>query len=205
MVIIGTLTGLGLALLGVPYALLLGLLAALTELLPYLGPWISGSVSVVFSLIAVGPLKAVEVVILFILIQEIEGNVVEPLVMSRAVRIDPLLVIVAVLIGLDLLGIIGAILAVPHSRRYPGHLRGSGGSGDSPHDLGPGGEAAKDEQDRAAGGRARWSGVSGRSGVRSHRGGGFGAARFGNLKRWVSLGSSRSSSLGLAGFGPVTL
>lgn len=113
MVIIGTLTGLGLALLGVPYALLLGLLAALTELLPYLGPWISGSVSVVFSLIAVGPLKAVEVVILFILIQEIEGNVVEPLVMSRAVRIDPLLVIVAVLIGLDLLGIIGAILAVP--------------------------------------------------------------------------------------------
>jgi putative heme transporter len=113
MIIIGTLTGLGLALLGVPYALLLGLLAALTELLPYLGPWISGSVSVVFSLIAVGPVKAVEVIILFILIQEIEGNLVEPLVMSRAVKIDPLLVIVAVLIGIDLLGIIGAILAVP--------------------------------------------------------------------------------------------
>jgi predicted PurR-regulated permease PerM len=113
MVIIGTLTGLGLALLGVPYALLLGFLAALTELLPYLGPWISGSVAVVFSLIAVGPLKAAEVIILFILIQEIEGNVVQPLVMSRSVHIDPLLVIVAVLIGIDLLGIIGAILAVP--------------------------------------------------------------------------------------------
>jgi len=113
MIIIGSLTGLGMALLGVPYALLFGILAALTELLPYLGPWISGSISVVFSLIAVGPLKAVEVIILFILIQEIEGNVVEPLVMSRAVRIDPLLVIVAVLIGLDLLGIVGAILAVP--------------------------------------------------------------------------------------------
>jgi predicted PurR-regulated permease PerM len=113
MVIIGTITGAGLALLGVPYALLLGVLAALTELLPYLGPWISGSVSVILALIAVGPLKAVEVVILFILIQELEGNVVEPMVMSRSVHIDPLLVIVAVLVGINLLGIIGAVLAVP--------------------------------------------------------------------------------------------
>jgi predicted PurR-regulated permease PerM len=113
MVIIGTLTGAGLALLGVPYALLLGLLAALTELLPYLGPWISGSISVVFALIAVGPLKSVEVIILFILIQELEGNVVQPLVMSRTVHIDPLLVIVSVLVGINLLGIIGAVLAVP--------------------------------------------------------------------------------------------
>jgi putative heme transporter len=113
MVIIGTITGVGLALLGVPYALLLGVLAALTELLPYLGPWISGTVSVILALIAVGPLKAVEVVILFILIQELEGNVVEPMVMSKSVHIDPLLVIVAVLVGINLLGIIGAILAVP--------------------------------------------------------------------------------------------
>ena len=113
MVIIGTLTGAGLALLGVPYALLLGLVAALTELLPYIGPWISGGISVVFALIAVGPLKSVEVIILFILIQELEGNVVQPLVMSRTVHIDPLLVIVSVLVGINLLGIIGAVLAVP--------------------------------------------------------------------------------------------
>jgi predicted PurR-regulated permease PerM len=113
MILIGLISGLGLALLGVPYALLLGVLAGLTELLPYLGPWISGSVSVLLALIAVGPLKAVEVVILFILIQELEGNVVQPMVMSRSVHIDPLLVIVAVLIGINLLGIIGAVLAVP--------------------------------------------------------------------------------------------
>jgi len=113
MVLIGTLSGIGLTILQVPYSLLLGVLAGLTELLPYLGPWISGSVAVLLALIAVGPLKAVEVVILFILIQEIEGNVVQPLVMSRTVHIDPLLVIVAVLVGINLLGIIGAILAVP--------------------------------------------------------------------------------------------
>jgi putative heme transporter len=113
MLLIGSLTGTGLALLGVPYALLLGILAGFTELLPYLGPWISGTVSVLVALITVDPGKALQVVVLFILIQNIEGNVIEPLVMSRAVKINPLVVIVAVLIGLDLLGIVGAILAVP--------------------------------------------------------------------------------------------
>ena len=113
MVVIGTLSGIGLAILQVPYALLLGILAGLTELIPYLGPWISGSVAVVLALIAVSPPKALEVAILFILVFELEGNVVQPLVMSRLVHIDPLLVIVAVLVGLALLGIIGAILAVP--------------------------------------------------------------------------------------------
>ncbi|HEX5547138.1 MAG TPA: AI-2E family transporter [Ktedonobacterales bacterium] len=113
MLLIGGLTGTGLALLGVPYALLLGILAGFTELLPYLGPWISGTVSVLVALITVDPGKALQVILLFILIQNIEGNVIEPLVMSRAVKINPLVVIVAVLIGLDLLGIVGAILAVP--------------------------------------------------------------------------------------------
>ncbi len=113
MVLIGLMSSAGLALLQVPYALLLGVLAGLTELLPYLGPWISGSVAVVLALITVGPWKAVQVVLLFVLIQELEGNLVQPLVMSRAVHIDPLVVIVAVLIGINLLGIIGAILAVP--------------------------------------------------------------------------------------------
>ncbi|HEY1389668.1 MAG TPA: AI-2E family transporter, partial [Ktedonobacterales bacterium] len=75
--------------------------------------WISGTVSVLVALITVDPGKALQVILLFILIQNIEGNVIEPLVMSRAVKINPLVVIVAVLIGLDLLGIVGAILAVP--------------------------------------------------------------------------------------------
>lgn len=113
MVIIGALAGLGLGLIGVPYALLLGILAGLTELLPYLGPWISGSVAFLVALIAVDPGKALQVIIVFFVVFEIEGNVVQPLVMSRAVKVNPLVVIVSVLIGIDLLGIIGAILAVP--------------------------------------------------------------------------------------------
>ena len=55
----------GLALLGVPYALLLGVLAGLLELIPYLGPWISGSIAVLVALVAVDPFKALQVIALF--------------------------------------------------------------------------------------------------------------------------------------------
>jgi predicted PurR-regulated permease PerM len=113
MAVIGTLSGIGLAILQVPYALFLGVFAGVTELIPYLGPWISGSIAVVLALLAVGPGKALEVVILFLVVFELEGNVVQPLVMSRTVHLDPLLVVLAVLLGISLLGILGAILAVP--------------------------------------------------------------------------------------------
>lgn len=113
MLLIGMLTGIGLAILGMPYALPLALLAGLTEFIPYLGPWISGGVAVLVALLAVDPLKALEVVILFIVVQQVEGNLVQPLVMSKAVNLDPLLVLVAITLGVQLLGIIGAILAVP--------------------------------------------------------------------------------------------
>jgi predicted PurR-regulated permease PerM len=113
MALIGLIAGLGLTILGVPYALLLGVLAGVTALVPYIGPWISGPIAVLVALLAVNPAKAVEVVLLFLLIFVIEGEVVNPLVMSRTVRIDPLVVIVSVLIGLSLLGVVGALLAVP--------------------------------------------------------------------------------------------
>jgi predicted PurR-regulated permease PerM len=113
MLLIGSLTWLGMALLGMPYALLLGILAGLTELIPYLGPWISGTVAVIVALVAVDPAKALQVVVVFVLIQEVESNLVEPLVMSWAVNIDPLLVLIAIIVGAEALGVIGAIIAVP--------------------------------------------------------------------------------------------
>jgi predicted PurR-regulated permease PerM len=113
MLLIGALTGLGLGLLGVPHALLLGIVAGLLELIPYLGPWISGAVSVLVALVAVDPFKALQVIILFIIIQEIEGNLVQPLVMSWAVHIDPLLVLIAIVVGAEALGLVGAVIAVP--------------------------------------------------------------------------------------------
>src|SRR5262249_53342933 len=67
MVLIGLLTGVGLFILVVPYALLLGFIAGLTEVLPYLGPWISGAVAVIVALVAVDPFKALQVILLFFL------------------------------------------------------------------------------------------------------------------------------------------
>ncbi|HEX2347215.1 MAG TPA: AI-2E family transporter [Ktedonobacterales bacterium] len=113
MLLIGVFTGAGLGVLGVPYALLLGVLAGLTEAIPYLGPWLSGAVSVIVALVTVDPLKALEVAVLFLLVQQLEGNLVQPLVMSRSVHLDPLLVLIAILVGSELLGLMGAVLAVP--------------------------------------------------------------------------------------------
>ena len=113
MAAIGTLSGLGLALLGVPYAVLLGVLAGLTELIPFLGPWISGAAAVAVAGLAVDPLKAGEVVLLFMVLQQVEGNTLVPIVMNRTVELNPLLIVVAVLIGGALFGLAGSVLAVP--------------------------------------------------------------------------------------------
>jgi predicted PurR-regulated permease PerM len=114
MLLIGSLTALGLLLVGAPYAVLLGILAGLTELVPYLGPWISGTIAVIVTLFTTGnPLTALWVALVFLIIQEVEGNVIEPLVMQHAVKLDPWLVLVAILVGGELLGLTGIILAVP--------------------------------------------------------------------------------------------
>jgi predicted PurR-regulated permease PerM len=68
---------------------------------------------VLVALVAVDPLKALEVIVLVIIIQEIEGNLVQPLVMSWAVHIDPLLVLIAIVVGAEALGLVGAVIAVP--------------------------------------------------------------------------------------------
>lgn len=113
MFIIGGLTGFGLWLLGVPYSLLLGVLAGLFEAIPFLGPWISGAVAVLVALATGGALKGFEVFLLFQVVQQLEGNTVVPLVIGRAVKLNPLTVILAILIGDNLLGVVGAVLAVP--------------------------------------------------------------------------------------------
>lgn len=148
-VVIGILSGGAVFLLHVPYPLLLGILAGFTELIPYFGPWISGGVAALVALIAVGPLTAVLVIAAYIIIQQVEGNVLVPLVMMRAVQLNPLTVVIAVLLGTELLGIIGGILAVPAAvvvqvlivralapaARHAWAARSLGADGDSPAGL----------------------------------------------------------------------
>jgi len=98
--------------LGVPYALIIALIGGFMEIVPYIGPTISTVVAVLITLL-VSPVKAVFVLILYIVIQQAENNIIFPQVMKKAVGLNPLTVILAMLIGLKIGGIVGTILAIP--------------------------------------------------------------------------------------------
>ncbi|MFA5134385.1 MAG: AI-2E family transporter [Patescibacteria group bacterium] len=111
--IIGFLAWLGMTILGVRYSLVLGLWAGLTEFIPYLGPLL-GAIPAVFIALTTGSFwKAVFVVVWFIIIQQMENNLIVPKVMAKTVGLNPLVVIVVMLIGAKLAGIVGLLLAVP--------------------------------------------------------------------------------------------
>jgi len=109
---VGVAAFLGLAILGVDYALVLGIFVGITELVPYAGPFLGGAVAVLFAL-AQSPFKAFLVVILFVVIQQLENNLLVPKVMQKAVGLNPIVSIVALLIGFRLGGIVGALFAIP--------------------------------------------------------------------------------------------
>jgi predicted PurR-regulated permease PerM len=110
---IGLGAGLGLWLLGVPLSLTLGLLAGLLNVIPFAGSVAGGALATLVAL-TISPLKAVEVAVLFVALNQIEGNILQPQVMGRQVRISTAVVIVSFLVLGTLLGpIIGAFLAVP--------------------------------------------------------------------------------------------
>ncbi len=113
MSIIGVLSGLGMWALGVPYALLLGVFAGMTEAIPFLGPYFGATAAVLVALASIGWLKALEVLAVYVIIQELEGNILVPVVMRQAVDLNPLAIIVSVLIGGSLFGLAGSILGVP--------------------------------------------------------------------------------------------
>ncbi len=102
----------GLSIIGVPYALILALIAGLLEIIPTVGPFISGAIAALFAL-TISPWKALFVVIYYLAVQIIENNILVPKIMQKAVGISPVVIIVAILIGAKLMGIVGAILAIP--------------------------------------------------------------------------------------------
>jgi predicted PurR-regulated permease PerM len=112
MMLVFGLDYLGLLAIGAPYALILALIAGILEIVPYIGPIISGVVAVTISLLH-GPVTGLLVLALFVAVQQLEGHVLTPLVMKKAVGLNPVVVIVALLVGAKLAGIIGAIISVP--------------------------------------------------------------------------------------------
>jgi predicted PurR-regulated permease PerM len=118
--IIGTSAGFGLWVLGVlgwvpgadRYALLFGAWVAITELIPYLGPWLGAIPPFVYALF-VHPIGAVWVALLFLGIHQIEGHVVVPNLMGSALRLHPLLIIFGLLAGGEIYGLPGVLVALP--------------------------------------------------------------------------------------------
>ena len=109
---VGISVWLGLMLLGVPLAAVLGVIAGVFNLIPLLGPIIAG-VPALFLALTQGWLTALGALILFVAINQIDGNLVSPWVFSQTTRVHPVTVIVAIATGLALLGLWGAFLAVP--------------------------------------------------------------------------------------------
>lgn len=110
--VIGILTFIGLTLLGVEHALLLGVLAAIFELIPF-GIFLAAVPAVSFAFAGGGITTALMVTALYVIIQQLEGYLLAPLVMKKLTGISPLVVIISVLVGVQLAGFWGLILAIP--------------------------------------------------------------------------------------------
>lgn len=112
MVLVGLLTGFGLWLIGVPAALTLGLVAGLLEFIPFIGPILAAIPAILLALL-IDPITALWVAGLYLVVQQMEGNVISPIVQHRAVDLPPALLLFS-LVALGLVfGILGVLLAEP--------------------------------------------------------------------------------------------
>ncbi len=105
--------GIGLLVLGIPLALPLASLVFLGAFVPFVGAMVTGFLAVVIAILAKGWLYGLFTLGLVLAVQQLEGNVLQPLIMGRAVRLHPLAVLVALTAGGVVAGIIGVLLAVP--------------------------------------------------------------------------------------------
>ena len=110
--IIGVLTFIGLTLLQIPYALPLAIWAGLLEVVPVIGPIIAAIPAILLSL-TIAPVLAAGTAAMYFVIQQLENHIIVPQVMGKAVGLNPLVVILAIAVGGRLLGVGGALLAVP--------------------------------------------------------------------------------------------
>ncbi|WP_035451975.1 AI-2E family transporter [Alicyclobacillus herbarius] len=135
MVVVGILTYAGLLIVHMPYALLLALLMALMDLVPYIGPFLGATPAVLLAF-AISPQMALKVILVNAAVQQLEGNLISPQIMGRTLDLHPMLIVAAILIGGEIGGMLGLIAAVPlvavikvawqHIREYRNHTPPSG-------------------------------------------------------------------------------
>ncbi|WP_163652259.1 AI-2E family transporter [Listeria sp. PSOL-1] len=109
---VGIFTFIGYLIIGQPYALLFAFIAGATNIIPYLGPFIGAAPAVIVAFLTT-PIQALGVIIVVVIVQQIDGNVLQPLIMGRTLKIHPLTIIVILLVAGNLAGLFGMILGVP--------------------------------------------------------------------------------------------
>jgi predicted PurR-regulated permease PerM len=112
MAMIGLLFTVALFLIGIPFALLLGILSGLLAFIPFVGPFISIIPPILLAL-AQDPILALWILLAYAVVQFIEGNLIQPVVMNRAVSLHPTVIVFALLIMSTLFGFVGLLLAIP--------------------------------------------------------------------------------------------
>ena len=111
-VIVGVIVAVGLLLMGVPFAVLLGVVAGLTELVPIIGPWIGGAVGVLVTL-ATEPDKVLWVIGLYLVVQLLENTLLVPRIQADTLNMHPIAVILIITVGSQYFGLWGVILGPP--------------------------------------------------------------------------------------------
>ncbi|WP_029335652.1 AI-2E family transporter [Exiguobacterium aurantiacum] len=109
---VGITSLIGLWIVGVDYAILLALFMMVTNIIPYVGPFLGAAPAVVVAFIQ-EPIMAVWVIIVIIIVQQIESNVISPLIQGKSLKVHPLTIIIVLLVAGNLAGIIGMLIAVP--------------------------------------------------------------------------------------------
>ena len=105
--------GIGLAVVGVPLVIPLSVLVFLLAFIPLVGATLAGIIAALVALVTVGPVEALIVVAIVVAVNQLEGDLLQPVVMGRSLRLHPLVILVALTAGTVLAGITGAVLAVP--------------------------------------------------------------------------------------------
>lgn len=111
--IVGVLSGLGMAAIGLPFWMVVGVIAGVTNMIPMIGPWIGGIPAVLIALTMEDFTTAIWVVVVMFVVQQVESTWISPLIMQRAVKLHPAVVMLALLAGGSLFGFVGLLLAVP--------------------------------------------------------------------------------------------
>jgi predicted PurR-regulated permease PerM len=111
-IICGSLTYVVLLILGVPFAGLIALFVGIADLIPLVGATLGGAVAVIAGLVD-STTAGIVVLVFFVVYQQLENHLLQPLIFARTVKLNPLTVIVAILLGVELLGVLGALLAIP--------------------------------------------------------------------------------------------